>query len=97
MSVSDRLTAQVDAINRQLAQTGPESRVAAAARESDQTLALRSGDEVHCPHCARWHRLKYSPLSGDGRNPLCFCCGIQTYHVGKPGETSPYPLRRLGD
>jgi hypothetical protein len=64
-----------------------------------ETLALRSGDQLRCPHCRRWHPLVFradvtsTPYAND---MLFWQCGKGSgfYYAGQLGGTSRFETRR---
>ena len=60
--------------------------------------ALAPGDELHCPHCHRWHTLTLN--IGNIRSTdysdamLFFKCSKGSYYAGEIGGSSRFPTRR---
>jgi len=57
--------------------------------------ALEPGDELHCPHCRRWHvvTLKHSTGTDETQRMLYFTCRALDYFAGTRGFASRHPTR----
>jgi hypothetical protein len=57
---------------------------------------LRPGDEVHCPHCRRWHQVAASNVEGTEytRLMLFWQCRGGRYYAGQIGTSSRHETRR---
>jgi len=60
--------------------------------------ALAPGDELHCPHCHRWHTLTLNIgniRSTDYSDAMPFFkCSKGSYYAGEIGGGSRFPTRR---
>ena len=57
---------------------------------------LEPGDELHCPHCRRWHTLVTTSTEGTpyAVAMLFFECVKGLYYAGQVGGTSRFETRR---
>ena len=60
------------------------------------TKPLEPGDELHCPHCRRWHPVKHLHTEGTDYTVrmLYFECREGAYCAGQLGTESRHQTRR---
>jgi len=60
------------------------------------THPLQPGDEIHCPHCRRWHPvfIKHCEGAEYTRLMLYWTCRLGDYYAGQIGTPSRHPTRQ---
>ena len=68
-------------------------------RSSPVTHQLQPGEDLHCPHCHRWHPIMARHIDGTEytRAMLYWRCCSAIYYAGQIGGTSRFPTRRTND
>lgn len=54
---------------------------------------LEPGDELHCPHCRRWHTVISRHSDGYTKQMMYFTCRQAYYYAGQVGAPSRHPTR----
>jgi len=80
----------------QSSRTSPAKHSQANLRQQTLPAALEPGDELHCPHCHRWHQVITRHATGTDYaiRMMYWTCRGATYYAGQDGHVSRHETRR---